>query len=271
MKKNLILLAWMLLLATSANVFAQTKESRKESGFTKIEFRIPGKLFLKQGSSDKVEIEASKELLSKIETKVEGTKLIIHSPNKFNWSSDDSNVKVYVSVKNLEGVAASGSGDIVGEGKFNTNDLTLKVSGSGSLKMDVESSGQVDANVSGSGELTVNGTSKSFESDVSGSGRVELRMNISGKSDFGISGSGKIVAAGKTDEVEISISGSGKVLGADLETNRCEVKISGSGSVEINVKEELDSQISGSGSVSYKGNPSKINNNASGSGTVRKL
>jgi hypothetical protein len=41
--------------------------------------------------------------------------------------------------------------------------------------------------------------------------------------------------------------------------------------VEINVKNELDAVISGSGSVSYKGNPNKVNSHSSGSGKVSKM
>jgi hypothetical protein len=271
MKKNIFLLAVTCLMIASAGLFAQSRENRNVSGFSKVEFRIAGKLYIRQGNSEKVEIEASKDMLSKIETEVEGSRLIIHTPGTWNWKSDDDNVKVYVTVKNLEALSASGSGDVIGESKFSTNDLDLKVSGSGSLKIDVESSGDIDADVSGSGQLMVSGTSKGFESSVSGSGRTEMKVNVSGKTDFAISGSGKIEAAGRTDDLEISISGSGKVLGANFETNKCDVRISGSGNVEISVKEELDSHISGSGSVSYKGNPSKINNNASGSGTLRKI
>jgi hypothetical protein len=270
MKKNIMLLAMVCLILASADLYAQ-RENRNVSGFTRVEFRIPGKFYIRQGSADKVEIEGSKDILSKIETEVEGSKLLIHTPGKYNWKSGDDDVKVYITIQRLEGLGVSGSGDLVGESKFTTNDLNLKVSGSGSLKLDVESSGEVDADVSGSGDLDVKGTAKSFESSVSGSGRVTMAMNISGKTDFNISGSGRIEASGKTDNVDVTISGSGKVLAADLETVRCDVKISGSGNVEINVKEELESHISGSGSVSYRGNPSKINNNASGSGTLRKM
>ena len=39
----------------------------------------------------------------------------------------------------------------------------------------------------------------------------------------------------------------------------------------INVKNELDANITGSGNVRYKGNPSKVNSHAAGSGNVRKL
>jgi hypothetical protein len=272
MKKHLMFLAFICLAITSGEVYAQTKESRDISNFTKVDFGIPGKLYIRQGSDDKVEIEADKEMLSKIETKLEGSRLIIKTPDKFRWrSGDDDDIKVYVTIKKLEGLSASGSGDVIGESKFTTNDLTLKVSGSGSLTIEAEASGEVEADVSGSGNLQIKGSSKGFDSGVSGSGRVELDMNIDGNSNFSISGSGRIEAAGKTDDVEIAISGSGKVLGADLEANRCRIRISGSGNVEINVREELDSHISGSGSVSYKGNPSKVNNDASGSGTLRKL
>lgn len=270
MKTNLLLLSLLFLMISSVSLYAQ-KETRNVSGFTRVEFRIAGKLYIRQGSADKVEIEASKELLSRIETEVEGSKLLIHTPGKFNWRSDDDDVKVYITIKRLEGLSASGSGDVIGESKFSSGDLSLKVSGSGSLKLDVEASGAVEADVSGSGDLVVRGTSKSFESSVSGSGKVTMEMNVGGKSDFNISGSGRIDATGKSDNVAITISGSGKVLGADFETNRCDVRISGSGNVEINVREELDSHISGSGSVSYKGNPSKVNNNAAGSGSVRKM
>ncbi|HEY8936280.1 MAG TPA: DUF2807 domain-containing protein, partial [Cyclobacteriaceae bacterium] len=64
---------------------------------------------------------------------------------------------------------------------------------------------------------------------------------------------------------------SGKVLAANLETNKCNIHISGSGNVEINVKDDLDAHISGSGSISYKGNPSHVNSDASGSGSIRKM
>lgn len=268
--KTTLVVLFCLTLISSA-LFGQSRETRKVSGFSTIDFRIPGKLYLRQEGSEKVEIEASKDLLSRIETKVEGSKLIISTPGKFTWRSGDDNIKVYVSIRTLEGLSVSGSGDILGEGKFSAQDVELRVSGSGSLKLALEATGEVDANVSGSGQLMIEGRSAGFESHVSGSGRVGLNMTVAGKADFDISGSGQIDAGGRSDSAEIDISGSGKVLAADMQTKRCDVKITGSGDVEIHVLEELDSRISGSGSVSYKGNPSKVNNNASGSGTVRKM
>jgi hypothetical protein len=102
MKNYIVLLALVCLMISTLELRGQSKESRNVSGFSKIEFRIPGKLYLRQGSAEKVEIEASKEMLSRIETEVDGSRLIIHTPEKFNWRSEDDNIRVYITVKNIE-------------------------------------------------------------------------------------------------------------------------------------------------------------------------
>jgi hypothetical protein len=271
MKKASFIILFGLLLNITV-VFGQNRETRKVESFTKISFRHSGKLYLKQGSPQKVEIEGSKDILQEIETEVDGNRLVIGKEGKwFDWDSKDDNITVYITVPEIEGLSVSGSGDIVGQSKITARNLNLNVSGSGTLQLDMDASGDVEADVSGSGEIDLKGKCRGFDSDVSGSGKVALSINVTEMADFSVSGSGKIAASGSAQTVKTTISGSGKVLAADLETNRCEVRISGSGDVEINVKNELDANISGSGSVSYRGNPSKVSSHASGSGKVRKL
>jgi hypothetical protein len=271
MKKISIPVLLIMLLSVAAA--AQTRETRNVGTFTKISFRVPGKLYLRQGSTQKVEIEGKKDILKEIETDVEGNRLVIGKESKWmDWDWDgNEKVNVYITVATIEGLSVSGSGDLIGETKIVADDLDLNVSGSGSLTVEVDARGDVEADVSGSGDLQMKGKCRSFDSDVSGSGSVKVDAIIAETADFGLSGSGKIFASGSSDRVKTSISGSGKLLAANMETNRCEVRISGSGDVEINVKNELDANISGSGSISYKGNPSKINSHASGSGSVRKM
>jgi hypothetical protein len=254
---------------------AQTKKSIRLDEFSRIAFRVPGKLYLKQGDTQKVEIEGDEDFLKELDIHVEGDRLTIEKEGSWrdwgwNWDDDDR-VKVYVTMKQLEGLSVSGSGDLIAESVFKVNNLDLNVSGSGSLKLEAEASGDVDADVSGSGNIELSGKCRNFQSTVSGSGRVRMNETIAERAHFGVSGSGKIEASGKAQEVKTNISGSGKVLGANLETEVCDIRISGSGDVEINVNKALEAHISGSGSVSYRGNPAHVNSHASGSGHVRKM
>jgi hypothetical protein len=271
--KNLLFSLGLSIICCVSTVFAQTKETRNVGTFTKISFRVPGKLYLRQGSPQKVEIQGKKSILDEIETDVDGSKLVIEKEGKWmdwNWGAGDE-VTVWITVKDIEALSVSGSGDLIGETKIIANNLDLSVSGSGNLKVEAEASGDLEADVSGSGDLEVTGKCRNYDSDVSGSGKVIMAMNVAEDADFGISGSGKIEASGRANTVKTSISGSGKVLAANLETNSCNIRISGSGDVQINVKNEIDAVISGSGSVSYRGNPSKVNSHSSGSGSLRKM
>jgi hypothetical protein len=271
MKKIAYSLLVVLITVTLAS--AQNKQELKLDSFTKINFRAAGKLILRQGSPQKVEVEGSRDYIEELEIRVEGGKLVMGRDNwkGWNWNDRDDRITMYVTIPDIEAVSVSGSGDLVAENKITARDLDLKVSGSGSLEMEADASGGMSADVSGSGHIELKGKAHDFESHVSGSGRVKMEVDITEKVEFGISGSGKVYASGKAQEVKASISGSGEVLAERLVVDKCEIRISGSGGVEINVNKELDANISGSGSVRYSGNPSHVNSHASGSGHVRKL
>lgn len=271
MKKIAITLLALLLVVTLASAQRQEK---KVGSFNRVAFRTAGKLYLRQGSPQKVEIEGDQKFIDEeLEIKVDGDKLSIGRESNwgFSWNDDNEKITVYITVPNIEGVSVSGSGDLIGENKITTSRLNVSVSGSGTLTLDADVSGDVDANLSGSGKLNLKGKCRDFDSSISGSGKMEVALTIAERANFGVSGSGKVTASGTAQEAKATISGSGRVLAADLVVDRCDVRISGSGGVEINVNKELDANISGSGSVSYKGNPAHVNSHSSGSGSVRKF
>lgn len=271
MKKRLFLIPCFVLAAVLLQ--AQVRETRDVPTFTKLSFRGAGKLYLRQGSPQKVELEGTREILDQIETKVEGNRLVI-GPKDNNWRNwnwkDLDKITAYVTVKDISAIDVSGSGDLVAQTKLFTSDLKLSVSGSGALEAET-TSGVIDADVSGSGNMKISGRCTRLKGQVSGSGSLHAAFTNTGDADLGISGSGNIRASGNAQTVTAEISGSGKIMAADLEADRCVVSIGGSGDVEINVKRELQANIAGSGSVSYRGNPSIVNTHSAGSGRVRKM
>lgn len=266
--KNLVLL---LLLCIPFCSQAQIREKRDVSAFTKISFRIPGKIFLRQGTSNSLEISASPEQLSRIETEVEDGKLIIQPKNPRDWKyrSDYDNIRIYITVREITSISVAGSGHVRTDEKIKTENLDLDMAGSGSIYLqgDAES---LTTRTTGSGSIELAGSATGLDADISGSGSVRINTLHAESILCDISGSGNVDLSGKSRNLKVTIAGSGRVHAFDLTSSTVRVKIAGSGDVQVTATETIDAQIAGSGKVHYKGNPQKINSNSTGSGKIKK-
>jgi len=126
--------------------------------------------------------------------------------------------------------------------------------------------------ISGSGSFESNDkvTSSIFETNVSGSGYIKVTLESEIFSSI-ISGSGNIYISGNNDNSNIKISGSGKFNGNEFITKYITINISGSGIANIFVTDNLNAIVSGSGEINYRGNPSDVKTNISGSGKINRL
>ena len=223
------------ILACFIFVSSQAQKRNVDVGsFTELSLAIPANLVLKQGSSEKVEIDCDDDIFDEIEFEMRGDRLVIKKEGKgWNWNNGwrRSEVDIYVTMKTIEGLSVSGSGNLESDGTLETDDLELAVSGSGDIDLDIDGD--------------------ELETRISGSGSIQL--------------------SGNANEAEARISGSGRVKAEDLTVTSFGARISGSGSCYITVKEEIEASISGSGSVYYAGNPGRVISNSSGSGKVRKM
>jgi hypothetical protein len=214
------------LLFVSMIAFGQSKEQRDVSSFTGVALGISGELFLTQGSPQKVVVQADNNL-GKIQTVVRDGMLKIKTDS---WMTRIKGVKIWITTPEVEALHVSGSGNILAETSINAEEMELKVSGSGKIKVPKLNGEEVDAAISGSGDILLGGTA---------------------------------------DEMDIRISGSGDIYAEEFQVNECDIKISGSGDCRIDATGEIDASISGSGSVTYYSNP-QIDARVSGSGKVRK-
>lgn len=125
------------------------------------------------------------------------------------------------------------------------------------------------ATISGSGNIEASNhfpDSTNVYLGISGSGNIAFSADAYILESV-ISGSGQIYVSGSAFEQNINISGSGNVRSFGLETKNSYIRISGSGNSEITCLNYMNADISGSGSVFYKGDPD-IEANISGSGTI---
>jgi len=223
---------FVLAFLCIANFTYAQKEKRDHSDFDGVSLGVPAKLIITQGDRYSVELSGDNDDLEEIRTEVRGSTLVIRSHKEWGWFHWESgnNVTIYVTMKDIRSLSVSGSGTIENEGRLHTGNLDLEVSGSG--KIDVVAESQ-DVSV-----------------DISGSGSVRIE--------------------GKGNDGEVDISGSGKLIAEDFQSDSFDIEISGSGRCTVNVTRSIYADISGSGSVYYKGDPDKVRSNVSGSGRVRK-
>lgn len=187
-------------------------------------------LQVRQGPSQRVQVQADDNLLPPLQTEVESTR---HGATlKVGWKawqslSTKTRVQVTVVLPRLSALTAAGSGDIRIDA-FNTPGLELALSGSGDARLDGLSTDKLAVKLSGSGDVAV---------------------------------------AGKAGQLQVSLAGSGDVRLADLVCDDVKVAIAGSGDVVVNAQKSLDVSIAGSGDVRYVGSPA-VKSRVAGSGSV---
>lgn len=232
-----------LLLTGSVYVYADTFkpavadfnkiEDRHITGFHAVDVGGSFDVYITQGSSESVKVEAPEEIIDHIISEVDNGVLKIYNKNdrNFHWGDLFGNHKkivVYVAAKDLNAIAVSGSGDVYFKEGIRTNSLRLKVSGSGDMY-----------------------------------GRVEVKTLESG-----ISGSGDVKLVGRAESSAVSVSGSGDFEARGLVTVNTLVHVSGSGDASINASNSVSASVSGSGDVRYTGGAHNVSASKSGSGDV---
>jgi hypothetical protein len=202
-------------------------ENRTLADFQQIDLAVPGEVFLRQGTTQEVKIEAQENILDILETRVRKGKLEISFGKHHVGRHKD--IKVYITVPQISFLKVSGSGKITGNTDFEVDDLSLLIAGSGDIDFGVLNANRIDSDISGSGNLYLNGDCAEHLSTISGSGRIRAFDMASVKANIRISGSGNAELS-VAEHLKAKISGSGKVHYKGNPT--VDVNISGSGKVE---------------------------------------
>lgn len=162
------------------------------------------------------------------------------------------------------------------ETKVSGDELTIKtksdICNAGMMEIDisnpdfqaVKSAGAVD--LSSDGRLTL----KDFVMELAGISKVNLDISAA-KVKTLASGSADINLKGQASGNNVTLSGKGNLNALDFIVADYRIETSGLSNCKVNVLNELSVNMSGAGSVAYKGNPAKINNEHSGVTSIKKI
>lgn len=195
------------------------------SGFDRIKIQGPLKVYITQGDVESVKLLASPEAIGRTISTVDGHTLEVRNkyeswswgPKKWFRKKDQwhpiEKVTVLITIRDMNNISVSGSGDVIFTGPIATNSLAIRLRGSA--------------------ELSGNVSTKKLTSHMSGSGRIKL--------------------AGTATDATIRLSGSANFSAPQLVTENATVHISGSGHASVNASDQVNATLHGSAGLRYTG------------------
>ncbi|MXV51179.1 hypothetical protein GS399_09380 [Pedobacter sp. HMF7647] len=207
----------------------QVSQTREIGDFRMLKASGSMKVFIRQDSAQSVKITADDNIIDHIESRVKGNTLEIGMERGMYCTEGD--ITVYISSKYFNGLDASGANEIVTEGKFNTENFDLDLSGSNKVKLDLNA--------------------------------ADVRTQASGSSE--------IVLSGQARSHTLSMSGSGEVNALNFTVGEYKIESSGASKCSINVLKSLKVNSSGSSEIVYRGSPSVVNNDNSGASSIKRV
>ncbi len=192
---------------------------------TGVQLNIDGNVYLTEGDTQLVRIEAQQNIIDNIRKSVSAGKWDIEFIN--NVSGHDG-INIYITTSAIEAASISGSGNIECTDNFtDSTNVYLNISGSGNIIMGLFAD-KIESTISGSGNIRISGSANEHSITISGSGNMSAFDLKTLRTDVTISGSGNCQVYA-TDNLNVIISGSGNVYYIGYPA--IDVTISGSGSL----------------------------------------
>lgn len=233
--KKLLALLFVSVLMSSCNVnmFNRVNGNRNvvtadrstSQKFTKINVSTGLDLYLSQGTKNKVTLEADENLHDIIITEVNDGVLKIYS-EKSIWQAKAR--KVFVTVKNLEGLTATSGSDVYTEDVLKVETIKVSATSGADIRIALDAD-TVETSATSGSDIRISGTANNHTSRANSGASIEAYKLIS-----------------KNATVNVS-------SGADI---------------NIYASESINAKASSGGDIDFKGNPREINKKSSSGGSV---
>ncbi|WP_167856990.1 head GIN domain-containing protein [Hymenobacter aquaticus] len=227
------LLCGAALLTASAS-YAQTKQTRPVEAFQAVQAGGGIDVFLTQGPTAAVVVEAASEVQPHLLTTIRNGTLVVGWEQNYSWKKllpgkSPGKVSVYVTCPTLTALSVSGGSDARGETAFTADNLRLSASGGGDIRLAL--------------------TAKALTSQASGGSDITV--------------------SGRVERQKVAVSGGSDYHAFALQSTTAEVSASGGSDAEVMVEGELKSSASGGSGVRYKGGARVVSSHASGGSSTK--
>ena len=164
----------------STNIISSVREMSPNS-FASIKNTTQFNVILKKSNLERITITAEDNLVSQIQTNVKNNQLQIELNKLFPYIStvnikNNFPIDIIVEYKNLDEVVQAGSGYITTYENeiLYSEDLNLKVTGTGEINLNVSSS-TLHTLLTGAGSIKISGNTNTYSSNSSNSSQINTR------------------------------------------------------------------------------------------------
>ncbi len=207
-----------------------------EQDFTGVRFKSFGEIVLLQGDTCSLRIDAEEKHIGNLEINIqEGILNITYKSDlvdwtELSWTKKHDAPRYFVTLSAVDLIEMAGAGNLLVH-ELKGESLILRHAGAGQVELE-----QVELT-----SLTV---------------------------DLG--GLGEIIIHGAVQNQTVDISGVGAYQAVDLKSDICDVILSGGGAATVWAEKNLNANITGAGSIKYKGSP-VVQESNTGLGSVKPL
>ena len=163
----MIAISAFILASCQTSTASVTENRMVNSDFFGVILKTNAQVILSQGTETSVRVEGSVENVTSVQTTIENGALVIDGDNKFP-------VTVYVTIDEISLIEVNGCGKIFSNQLINSDMLLLKVSGSGTINVEVRSL-TLGMIVKGNGKIYAKGSTGDSFVRVTGNGQVMAR------------------------------------------------------------------------------------------------
>ncbi len=213
---RLLLIA--LLAAAAAPALAQqpvtgsgriVDEARPLAGFTALRVGGGVRVELRANDRERVTVRADDNLLPLVETRVDGTALVIGVAHGASFRARRV-PRVYVGFVRLDDISVTDSGHVHAD-RVRGDTFAVSLAGSGDVRIDALDVNALGAMLAGSGDFIARGRADQQGYRIRGAGDVRARELVGRNVTVSIAGSGDAVVHA-TETLAVSISGAGDVV-----------------------------------------------------------
>lgn len=211
--------------STAAHFSNVLKKDFPVSSFTKIEIGGPFNVYIRQGTTEQVYVEADERVMNKVKVKNQGDTLIVDVDD---FSMNIKKLSVFITLMKVDYMKIYNTGNIEGKGIIKTDKLTIDYSRTGNMSLELDCQ-KLILQAGGTGNIDISGTAVHADIQRSGIGNLSaerlntdyLKVNVTGVGNTSVfankeisinaSGVGNLNYSGNAIIKEYKVTGVGNV------------------------------------------------------------